>query len=93
MIAYRAETAMAHIAREKLNAHHQDEARALIRDLCTTPADLTPDQQAKTLTITLHSLATPKNNAIIDHLCSELNATETLYPGTGLRMIFKSVSP
>ena len=69
-----------------------DEARALIRELCTTPADLMPDQQAQTLTITLHSLATPRNNAIIDHLCSELNATETIYPGTTLRMIFKSVS-
>jgi hypothetical protein len=92
IIAYRAETAMAHVVRERLNAHHQDEARALIRDLCTTPADLTPDHQSKTLTITLHSLATPKNNAAVAHLCAELTATETIYPGTDLRMIFKSVS-
>ncbi len=28
----------------------------------------------------------------IAHLCTELNATETIYPGTDLRMIFKSVS-
>jgi len=92
IIAYRAETAMAHIVREQLNTHHQDEARALIRDLCTTPADLTPDHLSKTLTISLHSLATPKNNTAVAHLCSELNATETIYPGTDLRMIFKSVS-
>ena len=92
IIAYRAETAMAHIVREQLNAHHQDEARALIRDLCTTPADLVPDEQAKTLTITLHSLATAKNNAAVAHLCAELNATQTLYPGTDLLMVFKSVS-
>jgi hypothetical protein len=92
IIAYRAETAMAHIVREKLNAHHQDEARTLIRDICTTPADLRPDPQAKTLTVTLHSLATPKLNAAVAHLCEELNASETLYPGTDLRMIFKSVS-
>jgi hypothetical protein len=92
IIAYRAETAMAHVVREQLNAHHQDEARTLIRDLCTTPADLTPDPQSKTLTISLHSLATPKNNASIAHLCAELTSTETVYPGTDLRMIFKSVS-
>jgi hypothetical protein len=92
IIAYRAETAMAHIVRDQLNAHHRDEARTLIRDLCTTPADLTPDPISKTLTISLHSLATPKNNAIVAHLCAELTATETLYPGTDLRMIFKSVS-
>jgi hypothetical protein len=92
IIAYRAETAMAHIVREKLNAHHQDEARSLIRDICTTEANLIPDEQAKTLSVELHSLATPKSNAIVSHLCDELNATETIYPGTDLRMIFKSVS-
>ncbi|MEX2607684.1 MAG: putative transposase [Kiritimatiellia bacterium] len=92
IIAYRAETAMAHIVREKLNAYHQDEARALIRDLCMTPADLYPDPQAKTLTITLHSLATPKLNPAVAHLCTELNASEIRYPGTELLMIFKSVS-
>lgn len=92
IIAYRAETAMAHIVRERLNIHHQDEARALIRALCTTPADLEPDLVAKTLTITLHSLATPKHNAAVAHLCTELNTSQTDYPGTNLRMIFKSVS-
>ena len=92
IIAYRAETAMAHIVRERLNEHHQDEARALIRDICTTPADLQADQEAQTLTITLHSLATPKRNAAIAHLCTELNESKTVYPGTHLTMIFKSVS-
>jgi hypothetical protein len=92
IIAYRAETALARIVREKLNTHHQDEARALVRDICSTEANLIPDQQAKTLTIELHSLATPKANAIAAHLCDELTATEIPYPGTNLRMIFKSVS-
>jgi hypothetical protein len=93
IIAYRAETAMARVVSEHLNAYHQDEARALIRDICTTDADIVPDHQAKTLTIELHSLATPKFNAAVAHLCTELNATETIYPGTNLCMIFKSVSP
>lgn len=92
IIAYRAETALAHIVREHLNAHHQDEARALIRDICTASADIHPDAQAKTLTITLHSLATPKHNSSVTHLCAELNASQTRYPGTDLLMIFKSVS-
>jgi len=92
IIAYRAETAMAHIVSERLNAHHHDEARALIRNLCTTPADLHPDPQAQTLTVTLHSLVSPQLNAAAAHLCSELNASEICYPGTGLLMVFKSVS-
>jgi len=92
IIAYRAETAMAGIVREKLNQHHQDESRALIRAICTTEADLRPDPIAKTLTIELHALATPKSNAALTHLCKELSETETQYPGTELRMIFKLVS-
>ena len=92
ILAYRAETAMSRIVRETLNAHHHDEARALIRDICTTEADLHPDEPNGTLTVTLHSLATPKQNAAAAHLCTELTATETTYPGTKLRMIFKSVS-
>ena len=92
IIAYRAETVLAGIVREKLNTHHQDEARAFVRDICTTEANLIPDGQAKTLTVELHSLATPKANAIAAHLCEELTATEITYPGTNLRMIFKSVS-
>ena len=93
IIAYRAETAMAQIVREKFNAHHRDEARAMIRDICTTEANIIPDQQAKTLSVELHSLATPKANEIVSHLCEELTATETIFPGTDLRMVFKSVSP
>jgi len=26
---------------------------------------------------------------VIRHLCEELNATETLFPGTGLKLIYK----
>jgi hypothetical protein len=92
IVAYRAETAMARVVREHLGKHHQDEARAYVRDLYTSEANLIPDMEAKTLTVELHSLATPKANEIISHLCVELNATETNYPDTELKLIFKSVS-
>jgi hypothetical protein len=92
IIAYRAETALAQLVREHLNKHHEDEARAFVRDIYTTEANLLPDREAGTLTVELHSLATPKANKILRHLCTELNATETIYPDTNLRLIFKSVS-
>lgn len=92
IIAYRAETALSQLVKEKLGEHHRDEARAFVRDLYTTEANLIPDRKAGTLTVELHSLATPKANEIIKHLCAELNATETEYPDTNLRLIFKSVS-
>ncbi len=92
IIAYRAESAMAQTIREHLGAHHQDEARAFVRDLYTTEANLIPDNEAGTLTVEIHSLSTPKANEILQHLCAELSATETEYSDTNLRLIFKSVS-
>jgi hypothetical protein len=92
ILAYRAETALAATIKDRLNEHHQDEARAMIRDICQAEADLYPDLATKTLTVKLHSLASPRQNAAAAHLCAELNATETKYPGTDLRLIFKTVS-
>lgn len=91
MIAYRAETAMAQIVREKMTRH--DDARSLPRAIYQTEADLTPDQQAKTLTVRLHRLANASSDEAVRHLCSEINATETTFPGTDLRIIYQLVSP
>ena len=41
MVAYRAETAMASVVRDKLS--HRDGARALVREICRTSADIIPD--------------------------------------------------
>ena len=92
IVAYRAETAMANAVREHLGEHHQDEARTYIRKLYTNEANLCPDHAAETLTVEIHSLATPKDNRILRDLCEQLNETRTRYPGTNLRMIYKPVS-
>ena len=92
IIAYRAETAIAQTIREKLNVHHRDEARALARQIFQTEANFQPNPESKTLTVEIHGLATPKHDSILQHLCEELTATETIYPGTELRLIFKRVS-
>ena len=51
-----------------------------------------PDPQAKTLTIRLHPLANASSDDAVRHLCAELNSTETLFPGTELRLIYEPVS-
>jgi hypothetical protein len=89
--AYRAETALVHILREKIQAHHQDDARSLARQIFKTEANLIPDPQAKTLTVEIHGLSTPRDDVALDHLCAELTATETNYPGTELRLIYRKV--
>jgi prepilin-type processing-associated H-X9-DG protein len=89
LIAYRAETAMAQIAREPM--HRLDDARALMRQLYRTAADLIPDQINNTLTVRLHPLTANVHDQAIRHLCDELNATETLFPGTNLRLVYQII--
>lgn len=92
IIAYRAETAMANIVREELGEYHQDEARSFVRKLYKTEANLRPNLNTKTLTVEIHTLATPKDNRIVQKLCKQLNETEIKYPGTELVMNYKLVS-
>jgi hypothetical protein len=87
MIAYRAETAMANALREHLK--RPDEARRLLRALYTTEADLLPDPEAGTLTVRLHHAANAATDQVIEKLCAELNATETIFPRTNLRLVLK----
>lgn len=87
MIAYRAETAMAEVLKEKLS--RADDVRTLIRQLYQTEVDLKPDYTAKTLTVRLHHSSTQSHDEAIQHLCEELNATETIFPSTNLKLIYK----
>ena len=90
MIAYRAETAMAAILRESLA--RPDDARALLRDIFTTQADIHPNQQKGILTVRLHHLANRLSNQAVHDLAEYLNTTETFYPGTNLRLRYELVS-
>ena len=87
MIAYRAETSMASTIRE--NMTRSDDARALLRQIYQTEVDLIPDLQAKTLTVGLHHLTQAAHDTAVRYLCDELTATETIFPGTDLRLVYK----
>jgi hypothetical protein len=86
LVAYRAETALATIVREELS--HVDEARALIRDLFRSDADLYPNEAAGVLEVRLHTLANPRSNRATQHLLEYLNDAEFTYPGTNLRLAY-----
>jgi hypothetical protein len=89
LIAYRAETALVQVAREKLA--RADDARALVRQVLGGTADLAPDPARQTLTVRLHRLSSASHDAALAHLCAELTATETVFPGTNLRLIYEPV--
>lgn len=52
-----------------------------------------PNEQAGTLTVRLHHLAIRAQDDALRHLCAELNATETVFPGSQLRLVYELVSP
>jgi hypothetical protein len=90
MIAYRAETALAAMLCETVS--RTDETRALLREIFATEADLLPDEAAGTLTVRLHHLTNRASDEAARYLAEQLNATETVYPGTNLRLVYKLVS-
>ena len=77
------------VAREKL-ARNED-ARSLVRQLLASAVDLDPDPVAQTLTVRLHRLSSAIHDTALEHLCAELTATETVFPGTDLRLIYTPV--
>jgi len=88
MICYRAETAVANLAAPYL-AKDADEKRKFIQQIIDSPVDMNPDQQQKTLTLTLYSLSANRYNTALMELIQLMNQTETIFPGTDLRLIFK----
>ena len=88
MIAYRAESSMASLLREHM-VRGGDDACALLRQIFQTEADLTPDLAANTLTVRLHHLTQAAHDHAIKQLLADLNATQTVFPGTKLTLIFK----
>ena len=89
IIAYRAETAMAQLVRDALPEHRAEESRRLLQSLYTTEADLIPDYNAGTLTVRIHYPANHMLARAVETLCEELTATETIFPTTKLRLIYK----
>ena len=90
MIAYRSETAMTNICRQTMS--HSEELRSLLSAIYRTEAELIMDKEANTLTVRLHPLANNMSSITRQHLCKELTATECVFPGTELRVIYKMVA-
>lgn len=90
MIAYRAETAVTNLL-SPFYAKAENEIRMLVKEIIKSDADLVPDYESKTLTVRLHSLSTPRANSAAFELCKILNESETKFPDTDLRLIYKIV--
>jgi hypothetical protein len=86
MIAYRAETAL--VAQLLPHLKNEGEARALVRALLVSSADIEPDESAGTLTVRIHRMTCPAHDKAIDALLSGLTELEFRHPETNARMIY-----
>jgi hypothetical protein len=91
IICYRAETAIANL----LAAHYRkssNEIRALVKSIIFAKTDIYPDYKTNTLMVRLNSLATPRYNMAIREICQTLNDYEAVFPGTNLKLIYKTAT-
>ena len=87
MIAYRAETALVGLLRSHLNK--EAEARALIRELFVSDADIEPDRQGNCLFIRIHRMACPAHDKAIAALLEDLTQANFKHPETKMKMVFE----
>ena len=87
MIAYRAETRMMPAVSEAQGKKRN--ARKLLRTLLTSDANIIPETEQGTLTVQLLGLGNTACERALEPLITELNATETIYPGTELRLVYE----
>jgi len=89
MIAYQMESDLVELVR----LHYkrvEDEGRTFIQSALQDMADIEPTVDQ--LRIALAPLSSPHRSRALEALCEELNKTNTLFPGTWLRMCY-SVAP
>jgi len=87
MICYRAETALAN----KLAPHFsraENEIRMLVKAITHLSIDLMPDKENSLLNITLYPLSNIRSQNALAGIIDEVNATNTVFPGTNLKMKF-----
>ena len=91
MLAYRAESALYNTLAD-FYKYTEKEGRVLLKEIFLSDADMVPDYNKKTLTIILHSLSTPRANEAAKKLCDFLNATQTNYPYSNMRLVYKTIA-
>ena len=77
---------------ELISAQRPDDSRSLLCNIYTQDADIIPDGKQGTLTVRLHHLTNRMSDNAARELAGHLNDTDTVYPGTELRMRYELVS-
>ena len=87
LATYNAESSLT----RRLASHYpraDDEGRALLREIYSSPADL--EILGDELHVRINPLSAPRRTKALAALCEDLNATETNYPETNLTLIYST---
>ena len=85
MATYNAESALARLVAPHY-ARADDEARSLLREAFRTSADI--EVVGTTMHVRLDPLSAPRRTKAVASLCEDLTATQTVYPGTDLTLVY-----
>lgn len=85
LATYNAESALARLLAPHY-ARADDEARTLLHEIFRSPADL--QIIGTELHVTINPLSAPRRTRALAALCTELTATQTIYPGTKLALVY-----
>ena len=87
LIAYRSEVSMVNtVAKYGVKP---DKTRSLIAQFFQSNADIEVDNINQRLIIKIHHQPRHADDKILEKLCVELNRTETIFPQTNLRLVYK----
>ncbi len=89
MSAYKADTAWYNIITVFYKGA-KNNGRILLKEIFSSDDNMISDYQNNTLTIVLHSISIPRTNEAVIKLCELLNETQTIYPYSKLKLIFKT---
>ncbi len=87
MIAYRAETRMMPAVADAQGKKQRP--RRLLAELFQSEADIVPEPENRILRVRIIGTASNSGDAAIAGLVEELTRTRTVFPGTGLRMVYE----
>ena len=85
MATYNAESALARMIAPHY-ARADDEARTLLHEIFKSPADF--EVRGDQLHVRILPLSAPRRTRAMAGLCEDLTATQTLYPGTNLTLVY-----
>ena len=89
MVGYRCETAMLNLIAPHLK-RNGDEGRDFLKNVYQLDGDIIPNEEEKTLSVHLHTMANPRSNCALKALCDIMNEQSYVYPGTDLKLVFRA---